>query len=249
MGVVDLARRAIRPLGVDVVRHRTAPPDFTDAEVQVVRTVAPYTMTSPERVFAASTAAAYVVDARLPGAVVECGVWRGGSAMAMAMALLARGESARELYLFDTFEGMTAPSAQDVDYAGKPARQTFERTATGPDSSSWCLADLADVRTNLARTGYPHEHVHYVPGKVEDTLPAQAPDQIALLRLDTDWYASTQHELETLYPRLVSGGVLIVDDYGHWKGSRQAVDEYFEAYGITVLLSRIDDTGRMAVKP
>jgi hypothetical protein len=83
---------------------------------------------------------------------------------------------------------------------------------------------------------------------VEDTLPAEAPEKLAILRLDTDWYSSTKHELETLYPRLAEGGVLIVDDYGHYEGARRAVDEYFAETGQRVLLSRIDYTGRIAVK-
>ena len=84
---------------------------------------------------------------------------------------------------------------------------------------------------------------------VEDTLPAAAPERIALLRLDTDWYASTRHELEQLYPRLAEGGVLIIDDYGHYEGARRAVDEYFERSRRPVLLNRIDFTGRLVVKP
>jgi O-methyltransferase len=83
---------------------------------------------------------------------------------------------------------------------------------------------------------------------VEDTLPDQAPERIALLRLDTDWYASTKHELEQLYPRLAEGGVLIVDDYGHYEGARRAVDEYFRAAGEPVLLNRIDFSGRLVIK-
>jgi len=87
-----------------------------------------------------------------------------------------------------------------------------------------------------------------VAGAVEDTLPDRAPMEIALLRLDTDWYASTKHELETLYPRLVSGGVLMLDDYGHWTGCRKAVDEYFAANAPAPLLNRIDYTARVATK-
>ena len=97
-----------------------------------------------------------------------------------------------------------------------------------------------------AATGYPAERLHFVEGKVEDTIPEQAPERIALLRLDTDWYESTRHELEHLYPRLSPGGVLIIDDYGHWEGARQAVDEYFKG---EVYLHRIDYTGRLAIKP
>jgi hypothetical protein len=97
--------------------------------------------------------------------------------------------------------------------------------------------------------GYPEERIHFVPGRVEETLPQNAPKDIALLRLDTDWYASTKHELQHLYPRLVPGGVLIVDDYGYWQGARQAVDEYLSENGLALLLNRIDHTARIAVKP
>ncbi len=103
------------------------------------------------------------------------------------------------------------------------------------------------VRRLLHATGYPPERIHLVRGPVEETLPAAAPDGLALLRLDTDWYESTRHELEHLYPRLATGGVLIVDDYGHWEGARKAADEHLAAHP-ALLLSRSDYTGRMAVK-
>jgi hypothetical protein len=104
------------------------------------------------------------------------------------------------------------------------------------------------VRSLLLRTGYPHQQLHFVRGPVEETLPGAAPGQLALLRLDTDWYESTRHELIHLFPRLRAGGVLIIDDYGHWRGARQAVDEYFESEHPPLLLGRIDYTGRMAIK-
>ena len=107
-------------------------------------------------------------------------------------------------------------------------------------------APLDDVRHTLACSGYPAERVHYVVGKVEDTVPGTMPDAIALLRLDTDWYESTLHELVHLFPRLVPGGVLIVDDYGYWQGCRKAVDEYFR--DAPILLSFVDDTGVVGVK-
>ena len=110
-------------------------------------------------------------------------------------------------------------------------------------------AGFDEVRRNLASTGYPSDRLHFIRGRVEDTIPASAPESIALLRLDTDWYESTRHELTHLYPRLVRGGVLIIDDYGHWQGARQATDEYFSVLGSPVLLHRIDYTGRIAVKP
>lgn len=246
---LERVRRMVRKTGFDVVRHHPAPPDFDDDAKAILARVAPFTMTSPQRIFAATQAARYVIDAGIDGAIVECGVWRGGSSMAMALASIQRGDTSREFYLFDTYEGMSAPTAEDTDVYGTSAAKTFEATRTGADSSAWCLADLDDVRRNVDSTGYDPARVHYGKGKVEETLPGQAPEKIALLRLDTDWYASTKHELETLYPRLVPGGVLIIDDYGHWQGSRKAVDDYLAANHITLLLGRIDDTGRMAVKP
>ena len=104
------------------------------------------------------------------------------------------------------------------------------------------------VRATLLETGYPPERLHFVRGAVEETVPAAAPEQLALLRLDTDWYESTRHELVHLYPRLSDGGILIVDDYGHWEGCRRAVDEYFASDADPILLNRIDYTGRIAIK-
>jgi hypothetical protein len=249
VAAVDLVRRVTRRFGVDVIRHRTVPPDFTPDEAALVRVVRRFTMTSPERILALVHAVRWLVDARVAGAFVECGVWRGGSMMAVANALTEAGVDDRELYLFDTFEGMTAPSAADRDFRGRQAAVTFRRTSRGGNSSDWCRANLAEVQANLARTGYPPHRLHYVKGSVEETVPDAAPDQVALLRLDTDWYQSTKHELVHLWPRLVPGGVCIIDDYGHWKGSRQAVDEYLAEQGIRVLMHRLDHTGRLIVKP
>lgn len=225
------------------------PPDIDAQARDIIAAVRPYTMTSPERLFASIEAARYAVAAGIPGDIVECGVWRGGSMMAAALALKTRGDTSRELYLFDTFEGMSAPTDKDVAIDGKTASELLETPRSTASDSPWCYAGLDDVRANLLSTGYPAERIHFVQGKVEDTLPARAPQSIAVLRLDTDWYESTRHELEHLYPRLSPGGVLIIDDYGHWEGCRKAVDEYFAQKGIPLLLARIDYTGRMALKP
>ena len=153
----------------------------------------------------------------------------------------------RDLVLFDTFAGMPPPEDVDRDLTGTSA---FARLASEPTTDPiWAVGPLDEVRANLLATGYPAERVRFVVGKVEDTLPREAPERIAILRLDTDWYASTRHELEHLYPRLAGGGVLIIDDYGHWEGARRAVDEFLERTAAPVLLNRIDYTGRIGVKP
>jgi len=248
MGLVDAVRNIIQPLGVDIVRHPRSTPDFSPHELALVKFVEPFTMTSPERIQALANAVHWIIDEKIPRAFVECGVWRGGSMMVVARTLLESGVFDRDLYLFDTYEGMTAPTAVDVDHQGTAAARRFAKRQTGANSADWARATLDEVRANLHRTEYPSDHLHLVKGKVEETLPASAPDAIALLRLDTDWYESTKHELEHLWSRLVSGGICIIDDYGHWAGSRRAVDEYFNSCGIRVLMHRIDYAGRLIVK-
>jgi O-methyltransferase len=249
----QLLRRLVRATGFDVVRAQKGPApvpaDIGPAARALIDRVRPYTMTSPERLYALIEAVRYVSAAGLRGAFVECGVWRGGSMLAAALTLQECGERERELYLFDTFEGMSEPTEADVAIDGASAATLLRTESRSDPQSAWCYATLDDVQATLAQSGYDGRRVHYVKGKVEETIPAQAPLSIALLRLDTDWYESTRHELEHLYPRLVPGGVLIIDDYGHWAGARKAVDEYLAAQRIPLLLHRIDYTGRMAVKP
>lgn len=226
-------------------------PDVPERWRDAYLPVRPFTMTSPERVFALCQATEYAAAQNLPGDFVECGVWRGGSSMAMLNTLLRINAAPRNVWLYDTFEGMSQPTSDDVDCFGHTADALLAESAHDRTSaqSVWCEASLEDVRQNVEGTNYPKDKIHYVVGKVEETIPSSVPDQIALLRLDTDWFDSTWHELQHLYPRLVSGGILIIDDYGHWQGCRQAVDKYLAEFAPNLFLNRIDYTGRLAVKP
>jgi hypothetical protein len=207
------------------------------------------TMTSIERMYALYTATRYVIENEIPGAFAECGVWRGGSMMLIALSALRHGGSDRSLWLYDTFAGMTPPAAEDIqEMSGVAASELLAQRDKNADDPFWGIASRAVVEANLHATGYPMEQVHFVEGDVLETLPAQAPDTLALLRLDTDWYASTRHELEQLHPRLSRGGVLIIDDYGYWRGARKATDEYLATLPHRPLLHRIDYTGRICVK-
>lgn len=232
--------------GFQVIRSTVG---FTSEELRVLESVKGLTAASAERIVAVINAIDYIVANQIPGAIVECGVWRGGSMMAAASTLLNRQDTSRDLYLFDTFEGMSAPTDKDVMFDGQDAGKILQQSERkeGVDNY-WCYASLEAVRKNLLSTGYPKEKLHFIKGKVEDTLPAQAPPQIALLRLDTDWYESTAHELLHLYPRLALNGVMLIDDYGHWQGARRAVDEYFAKQPFKPLLNRQDYTGRLLVK-
>jgi len=242
-------KRVVSGFGYSIARRKQTsrvefPPDFKSEDIQLIRRVAPFTMTSNERIMALCESVRYVVKHSVPGDIVECGVWKGGSMMAAALVLMSLGEE-RKLCLFDTFEGMPPPTTVDVDYIGEPAAELMDRLDR---ENTGILGTLQEVRHNLSLTGYPDHHVSYIKGKVEDTIPANAPEQIALLRLDTDWYESTYHELQHLFPRISVGGVLILDDYGHWAGARKAVDQYIEENKLKLLLQRIDYTGRVAVK-
>ena len=247
-----LLRAAVRRTGYDIVRYQPEtsasrlPADLTADEQAIYAAVKPFTMTSLERVVSVIQATRYIVENAIPGAFVECGVWRGGSMMAVAHTLKRLGAADRRLYLYDTFSGMPAPTARDARHDGVSAQQLLDQTAV--NTGVWCYADRRDVEANLGSTGYPRELISFVEGTVESTIPQTLPDQICLLRLDTDWYESTRHELVHLYPRLVRHGVLIIDDYGHWQGARRATDEFFSGFPLRPLLQRVDYTGRMMVK-
>ena len=226
--------------------ERTLPPDYDDTAKEIIGQVRPFTMTSPDKLFALITAVRHVASTGLEGAIVECGVWRGGSMHAVARTLHSLGCKDRDLYLFDTFEGMTEPTEKDVSTGGRQASALLENSDR--TARVWAVASIEDVQQGLDGLPYPPDRFHLVRGPVEETIPDQAPEQIALLRLDTDWYASTRHELEHLYSRLVPGGVLIIDDYGTWQGSKEATDEFMATLDQPPLMLRAG-RGRIGVKP
>ena len=202
---------------------------------EIILKVHDYTMISFNRLYSLIEAVRYVNRWQIPGAIVECGVWRGGAIMAAALTLEQLGVTDRTFYLYDTFCGMPEPSDYDNFLRGSVnPREKFHLLQTGADSSDWCRASLDEVRQNLATTQYDFSRFKFVEGKVEETIPGTLPDEIAILRLDTDWYESTKHEMIHLFPRLVSKGVLIVDDYHTWSGSKKAVDEYLAAANIPI---------------
>jgi len=223
--------------------------DLPDQDIELILSVKPFTMTSPERIFGLINGVRYVIENQIPGSFVECGVWKGGSMMAVAKTLLQLNVRDRDLYLFDTFAGMTAPSENDsTSFETQAPGEAFLERKTGGEVVNWSYSPLEQTRKNMNQTGYPADRIHFIKGPVERTIPEQAPVEIALLRMDTDFYESSKHELVHLFPRLTRTGVLIVDDYGHWKGARLAVDEYFKKNKIPMLLNRVDYTGRVGIK-
>ncbi len=195
----------------------------------------PHTMVDLQKCHSLYCAARYVIEHDIPGDLVECGVWKGGCAMLMAMVAATRN-ARRGLYLYDTYAGMTCPNEHDVRQNGEPAASKWQANQA-EDHNEWCFAPLHEVQANMATTGYDPQLIHYVKGPVEETIPENVPEQISVLRLDTDFYESTYHELVHLYPRLAVGGVLILDDYHCWQGQERALKRYFAEQGIGMMLS------------
>jgi hypothetical protein len=167
----------------------------------------------------------------IAGAIVECGVWKGGAVVAM-MLTQKKYDMNREFYLYDTFDGMTSPTSIKDDpkalklysdiTAGTYARE-YDRWH---NMNKWAYAPLNLVKANVAMTGYTDTKIHYVKGDVLTTLNNVKPACISIAHLDTDWYDSTAKELSVLYPLVSPGGYIVVDDYYAWKGSKVATDEF-----------------------
>jgi O-methyltransferase len=224
-------------------------PECGPEDLKLIQEVKSFTMTSPERIYGLLSAVRYLEANKLAGDIVECGVWKGGSMMAVEKALLALKSRERELYLYDTYAGMTAPTSKDSSrFEPKATQDAYDSMKGGDGTCKWCYSSIEETRRNVLSVGYPEAKVHFIKGPVEETIPKHAPETIALLRLDTDFYESSRHEMVHLFPRLIQGGVLLLDDYGHWEGQRVAVDEYLAQHKIPLLLNRLDYAGRIGVK-
>lgn len=209
-----------------------------------------HTLTSFKTMYAMYQAASYVAKAGIDGDYVECGVWKGGSSMIAALVFRQHGSIERNFYLYDTYAGMPDIGSHDADLGTGPFQMVMDLTTRVRGGHAGVFyASEEEVRRNMRSTGYPDDKVLLVKGMVELTIPGQCPEKISLLHLDSDLYQSTYHELTYLYPRLAKGGVLIIDDYGSWKGSRKATNQYFGEHGISMLLTPVGSDGaHMGIK-
>jgi O-methyltransferase len=249
---VDRLKRAARVLlGRD--GHKSIASEHIDMEVafhKIWERCQSFTMTSMARGYALFKAAEYITRTGVNGELVECGVWKGGSAMVMAMAMRHFGDSSRTLHLFDTFAGMTSPGGFDRSAAsGQLVFDRWNLNRRDDGENNWARVTVDEVKTNLALTGYPQDKIVLHVGDVAETLPSVSLPAIAMLRLDTDFYESTKIELDHLYPNVARGGFVIVDDYGHFLGARKAVDEYLKSTASVPFLHRLDYTGRLIQIP
>jgi hypothetical protein len=217
--------------------------DFQNIYSKVGTKESKYTLTPMERCYSLYKAIQYIAKGNFLGDIVECGVWRGGSAMLAALTLIKNNQTHRKIYLYDTYEGMPKPTDKDIDLHGTPYRLLWKK------EKELLTVSLDEVKENMLSTGYPIENIIFVKGLVEDTIPHTLPNQIALLRLDTDLYESTYHELIHLYPKVMPQGVVIIDDYGHFRGAQEATEKYFTQTSQEILFHRIDYSCRVGIKP
>lgn len=230
-------------------RINTLPVEATPSDEEIISAVSDFTMATPIRIWNAIRLVRHAVTNEVPGDIVECGVWRGGISFAMLLEARRLGDFSRTLYMYDTFQGMSQPTSLDVDATSRtPAHELLRRSPRQAGANIWCIAGVDQVDSARKSLGIPDSAVRMIAGDVADTLAKEHPSEIAVLRLDTDWYESTRVELETLYPLVSSGGALIIDDYGHWLGARLAVDEYLGRIEPAPLVHVVDGTARYIIK-
>ena len=253
MGVIrTFVKNSISKAGWVVSRAQSAklyPIELSKQECQIVDSVLhdKLTMVSFERLIATLMACKYVLENSIEGDFVECGVWRGGNAI-VAAEMFKLYSAEKQVWLFDTFLGMTEPSTIDIDFRGQSAKNEYLANQS-VNFNKWCYASLEEVRNNFSSRNLLSSRIHFVKGDVTKTLyQKKLPKSISILRLDTDWFESTKVECEILYPKISLGGCLIVDDYGHWGGARRAVDQYFKKLPIKPFFHVTDYTGRIGVK-
>ncbi len=212
---------------------------------EVWRRVRSVTMLSRERLYDYYSAITHAVQSGITGDVVEVGTWAGGGCLTAALALtnsrrkLKTGDlrdCRRTVYGFDTFEGHPRPSQGELDVWGRDQAAVFDAMSGAP----WAKADYTSVRRMIDDAVDDPLLVELVKGRCEDTLPSRTPSAISVLRLDVDWYEPTLFSLKYLYPRLSVGGTLIIDDFGHHSGARQAFEEYFTGLGLLPRIFHID---------
>ena len=259
MTAKNFVRNVARKFGYTI--QLSGRPIYAD-QTQFERSVAVVrgaTMLPHERMVSLYDQVSYCDRIGLAGALVECGVWKGGAVGLMALATMAHGGSPRDLHLFDSFTDICPPDpAVDGDRAIQESggRATADAQAPQPMEGFYDSVGGHGTRADCERLiegtiGYPSAAVHYHQGWFQDTVPetAKSIGPVAVLRLDGDWYASTMICLEHLYANVVEGGIVILDDYGTYDGCRRAVDEFLATRGIDVFLNRVDAGCYYFVKP
>lgn len=241
----------------DCLPEEDLPPDVRE----MIACIRGSTMVTLPRLISLVEQVRHCEQADVPGAFVECGVWKGGCMGLMALANLRYGKARRDLHLFDAFTEICEPDETiDGDRAVREVR-AWTRGAGGTAGRLTALTGFYDafggpgtleenVELLERKIQYDARKIHYHKGWFQDTLPTDASTvgAIAILRLDGDWYASTKTCLEHLYDQVVPSGYVIIDDFDTYDGCRKAVDEFIASRGLSVQLHRVDADCRYWVK-
>jgi O-methyltransferase len=219
---------------------KDAAPDFIEGEFwKIAADVWDYTCISLQGIYSIYSACRHIAKNNIPGDVVECGVFFGGSIMVAAQTLARHEAGDRRIVGLDTFHGFLRRSDVDIDFAGEAVCHPNDL------AREWSFRQIAE--NNIGSVSYNHDNIDVIEGDVFETLkPATKHRRIAILRLDTDTYDTTKFELEACWDRVVTGGIVIIDDYGWCQGARKATDEFLD--GKSVYLHRVDPWIRSITK-
>lgn len=201
--------------------------ELSQNDIKLIDLISKYSMTPKIRIYNLIQALRHLEHNEVQGDYVECGVWKGGNLILFKKFLEKNNLISKKIYAYDTFEGMTTPSSYDYNLSTKESAENILKGDKDRKTNNWGICSLEDVKSNILKTVGNLDSIEFVKGPVEETLNNKIPNKISLLRLDTDWYSSTKKELEVLYDNVTPGGIIIIDDYGHWGGTKKAVDEFF----------------------
>jgi len=233
----------LRKFGLVISKIKPTIVEISKEEELMIQISKKYSMTTEIRMWALLNSLKKIYNEKIDGDIVECGIWKGGNII-LIKNFLDKNKQNKKIYCYDTFEGMKDTLSVDNELStGKSADEIITN-----NEAYLCKSSLEETKKNIEENVESFDGINFIKGKVEDTLIKEKnlPEKISICRLDTDYYESTKIELEILYPRLEKGGVLIVDDYGHWAGSKKAVDEYFK--DIYVMKHYVDYACRLIVK-
>ena len=224
----------------NLLNNKTIIAEATASENLIMETSLKYSMTPKVRMWALLQSIKYILNLKIEGDIVETGVFQGGNLILCQKLLdIYEPKTNRKIFGYDTFEGMTEPNNYDVTYANKSAKKNLSKYKKDKNNkdSMWAISGYEETNNNILESTI-YKNFQLIKGDVVSTLSDKKnlPKKISILRLDTDFYESTKKELETLYPLLSVGGILIIDDYGHWKGCQKAVDEYFKEKKIELFM-------------
>ena len=247
----DLINKILNIFDLRIVYNKDYIFNHNKFEIENIKLSKMYSMTGEKRMSHLTKAVKYIFKNNIDGDFVECGVWQGGNLILMQRLMNFYKEN-RNIYGYDTFEGMTEPNEFDTDINDKKASNLMSVENKIENSNSkniWCYSGLETVKKNFKKHT-DASNLKLVKGDVCVTLQnnENLPNKISLLRLDTDFYASTKVELEKLFPLVVKNGVIIIDDYGHWKGQKKAVDEFFIENRLNTFLFEVDYSCRVFIK-